>query len=120
MVHDLHAEEQRSPAQSARLWLSLARSGALDEISNAADAVKEFIGGRGLVQEGSTMTNRAIVFVIYQTGSLGPQNGFRFCLVHEGFDLELGAEDILRANQAIGYGAMEFIELGQDVMGQWS
>jgi hypothetical protein len=91
----------------------LATSGALDEISNAPSAVREYIRNRGLVREESK-TNRALLFVIYQTGRHGPQNGFRLCLVHEGFVVEgPEAEEVFgKAEDVVGQGVMEFIRLG--------
>ena len=101
----------------ASLWLELARSGALDEISNAPGAVEEFIRGRGLVRE--RRVNRPLVFVVYQTGTLGPQNGFRLCLVHEGFDLER-TEDMEVAASRIDQTTLAMVVLGESIMGQWS
>ena len=104
----------------ASLWLELARSGALDEISNSPGAVGGFIRGRGLVREGEHNVNRPLLFVVYQTGTLGPQNGFRLVLVHEGFDLEEGVEDIEVAASRIGQATLDMVVLGESIMGQWS
>lgn len=92
--------------------LDLANSGALDEISNSPSSVGHYIRNRGLVKEGKT--NRALLFVIYQTGRYGPQNGFRLCLVQEGFAVdEPAAEEIIgKAESVVQQGAMEFIQLG--------
>lgn len=62
----------------------LACSEALNEISNSEDGIgidKE-IRRAGMVKDGRT--RRAVLFVIFQTGRFGPQNGFRLALVQEG------------------------------------
>lgn len=57
-------------------------------------------------------------FVIYQTGRHGPQNGFRLCLVHEGFEIgkekesEEKRDAIDDAEMSLAQGAMEIIQLG--------
>lgn len=97
--------------------VELATSGALDEISNAPDSIRSYIRNQGLVQNG--VTRKSLFFVIYQTGRYGPQNGFRLCLVHEGFGV--GQEDktfveleysLDEAEEPIAQGAMEFVRLG--------
>ncbi|TAQ87667.1 hypothetical protein B7494_g4026 [Chlorociboria aeruginascens] len=104
-----------SPLLTSHL-LEIPNSGALNEISNDGDAVNRHIRGSGLVKNG--VTRRALFFVIYQTGRHGPQNGFRLCLVHEGFRIgdenEEGVvkEELERASDRIEQGAMEFISLG--------
>ena len=100
-----------SPLSSAHL-VEVATSGALDEISNAPSAIYNYIRSRGLVREG--ITNRSLLFVIYQTGRHGPQNGFRLCLVHEGFpvDGEIAGETLGEAESVVEQGVREFIRLG--------
>lgn len=100
-----------TPLASAHL-VELATSGALDEISNSPGAVRDYIRNRGLVKDGNT--NRALLFVVYQTERHGPQNGFRLCLVHEGFAVDEGAaeEVVGKVESVVGQGAMEYIRLG--------
>jgi hypothetical protein len=94
----------------------IATSGALDEISNAPGQIRLQIKREGLVKDG--ITHKAVFFLIYQTTRYGPQNGFRLCLVHEGFrvgDLEKedgDMEALSKAEEKIEQGAMEFIRLG--------
>ena len=76
----------------------LANSGALDEISNAQDgsAIERRIltaGNQGgLVKDG--VTRKSVLFIIYQTGRQGPQNGFRVALVLEGARVEDAREKL--------------------------
>lgn len=63
----------------------LACSGAFDEISNIEDGagIERYVRGHGLLGRGGK-TQKVLFFVVYQTGQLGPQNGYRLCLVKEG------------------------------------
>lgn len=75
-------------------------SGALDEIPNAVlddgfDSIKSFVRGEGMVKDGKTC--KAVLFVVYQTGRHGPQNGFRLALVQEGVKLDDATEQLRRA-----------------------
>jgi hypothetical protein len=99
--------------------VEIATSGALDEISNAPGSVRQYIRSQGLIQDG--VTHKGLFFAIYQTGRHGPQNGFRLCIVHEGF--EVGEEDkntrgrgdaVRKAEEPIMQGAIEFVRLGPD------
>lgn len=102
-------------ASSAYLT-ELALSGALDEISNGPGSVRHHIRNHGVVR--SRITRKAMLFVIYQTGRYGPQNGFRLCLVHEGFDVRVGDEfggqrdAVDDAEMPVAQGATEIIRLG--------
>ena len=66
----------------------LANSGALHEISNSEDGdgierqIRASGSQGGHVKDG--VTRKAVLFVVYQTGRHGPQNGFRLALVLEG------------------------------------
>ena len=84
----------------------LAQSGALDEISNADDGagIALAIQRAGVVREGKV--GRAVLFVIYQTGRYGPQNGFRLALVKEEVRVEV-AREMLKG--VVGQGAEEFL-----------
>ncbi|KFY63089.1 hypothetical protein V496_04188 [Pseudogymnoascus sp. VKM F-4515 (FW-2607)] len=102
-------------ASSAYLT-ELALSGALDEISNGPGSVRHHIRNHGVVRSG--VTRKAMLFVIYQTGRYGPQNGFRLCLVHEGFEVrdedESGGQRdaVDDAEMPVAQGATEIIRLG--------
>ncbi|KFY38140.1 hypothetical protein V494_04502 [Pseudogymnoascus sp. VKM F-4513 (FW-928)] len=105
-----------TPTTASAHLIELATSGALDEISNNPGSVRHYIRSHGVVRDG--VTNKALFFVIYQTGRYGPQNGFRLCLVHEGFEIrdENEARDqrdvVDDAEMPVGQGVMEIIRLG--------
>ena len=88
----------------------LANSGALDEISNGydGDGIERRIltaGSQGgLVKDG--VTRKAVLFIVYQTGRHGPQNGFRVALVLEGVKVAVAKE---RLSRPVGEGAQEFV-----------
>ena len=63
----------------------LANSGALDEISNGRDSVRHYIFHHSIRDKKTGKTQKPLLFVIYQTGRHGPQNGYRLCLVHAGY-----------------------------------
>ncbi|KAH8597765.1 hypothetical protein B0O99DRAFT_616735 [Bisporella sp. PMI_857] len=94
----------------SRYLIELANSGALNEISNSPGAVRQHIQRDGLVKDG--ITRKAIFFAIYQTGRYGPQNGFRICLIHQGFKINVEDEAIAIAEAQITQGLSEFITLG--------
>lgn len=96
----------------SRLLASIATSGCLDEISNAPGSVLHYINNTGLVQDGKTRT--ALFFAIYQTERYGPQNGFRLCLVNEGFNVQGNVEAVhAMAAAPIEQGAAEYVVLGE-------
>ena len=95
--------------ESASLNL-LANSGALDEISNIDDGsgIERrilMVGNQGgHVKDG--VTQKSVLFIIYQTGRHGPQNGFRVALVLEGARVE---EARKRLKGVVEEGAEEFV-----------
>ena len=83
---------------------------SIDQLSNYPGAVRHHI--QSAAAHGArenAMTWKSILFVIYQTGRYGPQNSFRLCLVHEGFDTE---SDMSEAEKKIEQDTQEFIVLG--------
>ena len=90
--------------------LTIARSGALDEISNGG-GVEHYIRNFGMVRDGKT--NKALLFFIYQTGRYGPQNGFRLCLVQEGFEVDASdaATQFQQVEADVGLAAEEVVIL---------
>lgn len=62
----------------------LACAGILDEISNIEDgeAIGRYVRHCGAMI--GEKTTKAFLFVVYQSGQHGPQNGFRLALVKEG------------------------------------
>ena len=97
---------------SASLKL-LANSGALDEISNGdnGSGIERRIltaGSQGgLVLDG--VTRKSVLFIIYQTGRHGPQNGFRIALVLEGVKVVEARE---RLKDVVEQEAEEFVVVG--------
>ncbi len=94
-------------------------SGILDEISNYPGAVRHYIYGFGDRNKNDNTLRRPMLFFIYQTTRYGPQNGFRLCLVHDGFHIDSGVksedgleDDIDRLEKEIPQGHMEFVILG--------
>lgn len=91
----------------------LANSGALDEYSNGYDGsgiesrIRMAGSQGGLVKDG--VTRKSVLFVIYQTGRHGPQNGFRLALVLEGVRVEEARERLIGV---IEQGAEEFVTVG--------
>ncbi|KAK8078811.1 hypothetical protein PG994_002618 [Apiospora phragmitis] len=63
----------------------LANSSAFDEISNYPNGVRHHIFNHANRNRETGKTQRSIVFAIYQTERHGPQNGYRLCLVHQGY-----------------------------------
>lgn len=84
---DSHVITTSSPLRND-LLLSIANSGALDEISNYDGAVRHYIYHHGRLPRRDytdSAVRKPLLFFIYQTGRQGPQNGFRLCLVQQGF-----------------------------------
>lgn len=72
---------------SPSLIRELANAGALDEISNSPGSVRHHIFYFGMREEKTNKTQKSMLFAIYQTGRHGPQNGYRLCLVHRGYNI---------------------------------
>ena len=91
----------------------LANSGALDEISNGDDGFgierRILMPGSqgGLVKDG--ITRKSVLFAIYQTGTHGPQNGFRIALVLEGARVKEARE---RLSSVVEQDAEEYVVIG--------
>ena len=97
----------------------IASAGALDEISNFSGAVRHHIYWFGNRNKTDNTLRVPMLFFIYQTARHGPQNGFRFCLVKEGFQIASatksegdGEDDIDRLEREIPQGHMEVVILG--------
>lgn len=73
----------------------LACAGILDEISNNEEggAIGRYVRYAGKVPQGDEQTTtKAFLFLVYQTGRHGPQNGFRLALVKEGVTAAMAVE----------------------------
>ncbi|KAK4183379.1 hypothetical protein QBC35DRAFT_508128 [Podospora australis] len=102
----------------------LALSGALDEISNVPGAVRSYIYWHSRRDKETGKTTKPLLFFIYQTGRYGPQNGFRLCVVHQGYYIAAptkpeGAiteeDEIDLLEKPIPQGHMEVVTLGEAV-----
>ncbi|KAL8833150.1 MAG: hypothetical protein Q9176_008076 [Flavoplaca citrina] len=73
----------------------LALAGILDEISNAenGEAIGRFVRSAGGIGKGHE-TQKSVLFVVYQTGQEGPQNGFRLALVKTGVTAEFAVQQL--------------------------
>lgn len=97
----------------------IATAGPLDEISNVADSVRSHIFWHGLRHKVTGKLQKSMLFFVYQTTRHGPQNGFRFCLVREGFYIASESkadgdpdDDIDRLERVIPQGHMEVVVMG--------
>lgn len=113
--HVISASNLLSPA----VLQQIADSGTLDEISNLSGAVRHHIYWHGSRNEADNTLRKSMLFFIYQTTRHGPQNGFRLCLVHRGFQItsptkEEGdkGDEIDRLEEEIPQGHVEVIILG--------
>jgi hypothetical protein len=98
----------------------LALGSPLDEISNHPDAVRHHIFYHSDRNKKTNKLERSMLFFVYQTGRFGPQNGFRLCLVHQGFHIASATkgegnleDDIDRLEKDIPQGHMEVVVLGE-------
>ncbi|RYP01980.1 hypothetical protein DL764_006013 [Monosporascus ibericus] len=106
---------------SLSMFRELANSTATGaEISNSRDSVRHHIFNYSMRDKETGKTGRSIAFVIYQTERHGPQNGYRFCLVHEGYyiaspEREEGApeDEIDVIEKDIPQGHEEMVILGE-------
>jgi hypothetical protein len=73
-----------SPLPLAMLQ-EIANAGALDEISNHPGSVRHHMYWRCGREKETNRLRQAVMFFVYQTGRHGPQNGFRFVVVHQGY-----------------------------------
>ncbi|KAK8001227.1 hypothetical protein PG991_013449 [Apiospora marii] len=100
----------------------LANSSAVDEISNCPNGVRHHIFSHAMRNKETGQTQRSILFAIYQTGRHGPQNGYRLCLLHQGYYIaspekqEGEPEDeIDRLERPIPQGHEEMVILGNPI-----
>ncbi|KAI8965208.1 hypothetical protein F5Y11DRAFT_362251 [Daldinia sp. FL1419] len=96
----------------------IANSSPLDEICNAPGSVRWHICRQNNRDPASNTVRMPMLFFIYQTTRHGPQNGFRLCLVHEGYYLgsedqsDMDQDDVDILEKPIPYGHKELAILG--------
>ncbi len=104
----------------------IANAGPLDEISNSPGSVRHHLFWHGDRDKTTNTLRQPMFFFIYQTTRHGPQNGFRLCLVQQGFHIAPPAkaedddmeDDIDRLEKDIPQGYMEVIILGEKPVSQ--
>ncbi|KAK7959238.1 uncharacterized protein PG986_004092 [Apiospora aurea] len=79
-----HILTDGNPLPTAMLR-ELANSSVFAEISNGPNGVRHHIFHFANRDKQTGKTQRSIGIAIYQTRRHGPQNGYRLCLVHEGY-----------------------------------
>ncbi|KAF7547578.1 hypothetical protein G7Z17_g7627 [Cylindrodendrum hubeiense] len=116
---DAHIVSESNPLPISMLR-QIALAGSLDEISNIPDAVRHHIFWHGMRDKTTNNLLKAMFFFVYETSRYGPQNGFRLCLVHEGYHIATDfriegsqEDDIDRLEKTIPPGHMEVVVLGQ-------
>ncbi|KAL0929741.1 uncharacterized protein CTRU02_215384 [Colletotrichum truncatum] len=99
-----------------------ASSGAFSEVPNGMDSVRHHIFWFGMRDKETGKTQKSIMFAIYQSGKHGPQNGYRLCLVHQGFYIASAErvegepeDDIDRLEKDIPLGHQEMVILGEPI-----
>lgn len=104
------------------MFSSLVNASGFDEISNHPGAVRNYIFNKAMRDVKAKKPGPAqhsFVFCVYQTGRHGPQNGYRFVVVHEGYHVikekkEGDAEDdIDKLEKDIPQGYEEMVVLGE-------
>ncbi|RSL56959.1 hypothetical protein CEP54_008534 [Fusarium duplospermum] len=98
----------------------LALGSPLDEISNHPGGIRHHVFWHGGRNKKTNKLERSMLFFVYQTGRVGPHNGFRLCLVHQGFHIASATkgegeaeDDIDRLEREIPQGHMEVVVLGE-------
>jgi len=116
---DSYLVSDSSPLPAAALQ-QIALAGSLDEVSNSPGSVRHHIFWHGNRDKATNTLRHPMLFFIYQTTRHGPQNGFRLCLVHQGFHIASDTkiesdveDDIDRLEKDIVQGHMEVVILGQ-------
>lgn len=115
-----HLVSASNPLSSAVLQ-QIANACVLDEISTHPGAVRHHIYHHGKRNAADDTLLMPMLFFIYQTTRHGPQNGFRLCLVYEGYHIASAVkaegdaeDDIDRLEKEIVQGHMEVVFLGQE------
>lgn len=106
----------------------IATDGAFDEIPNHPDSVRSYIYNSRYRDKETSKLWRGLLFVVYQRGRYGPQNGFRLVFVHDGYfiagksrelrggdggDREQEEDEIALVERDIPQGHVEVVILGE-------
>jgi len=82
-----HTLSDTAPLPRRMFWCFI-NAHTVDEIPNYPGSVRQYIFNHAMRPDKKRTpgkTEQDIVFCIYQRGRYGPQNGYRFCVVHEGY-----------------------------------
>lgn len=123
-IMQVHTLSPIAPLPQRMFW-SFVNAHTMDEIANYPGAVRKHIFNSCMRDKKNT-TGKAeqdIAFVIYQRGRYGPQNGYRFCVVHAGYIIG-GKEkvegepedDIDKLENDIPQGHEEMVVLGEPTL----
>ncbi|SPO07012.1 uncharacterized protein DNG_09706 [Cephalotrichum gorgonifer] len=114
-----HIVTADTPLSTAVLG-QISLASALDEISNVPGAVRSHIFWWGMRDKKTGKLRKSMLFFVYQTTRYGPQNGFRLCLVHQGYYIASKVkadgepeDEIDRLEKDIPQGHMEVVVLGE-------
>jgi len=120
-----HTLSDAAPLPQRMFW-SFINAHTTDEISNYPGAVRQYLYNQTMPNKKSRAIGKAeqdIAFAIYQHGRYGPQNGYRFCVLHKGYFI--GAEekkegeaedDIDKLEKDIPQGHEEMVVLGEPTL----
>lgn len=117
-----HTLSDATPLPRHMFW-SFINSHDFHEISNHPGAVRHHIFNQVMLNNKKKKPGKAeqsIAFCIYQRGRYGPQNGYRFCVVHKGYPVGPKEkkegdpeDDIDRLEKDIPQGHEEMVVLGE-------
>jgi hypothetical protein len=118
-----HTLSNSAPLPRQMFW-SLVNAGHFDEIPNYPGAVRDYIFNNALHDHKKKKpgpAEKSVMFCVYQYGRYGPQNGYRFCVVHRGYYVSKTKEDdvedvIDRLEKDIPQGHEEMVILGEPIM----
>ncbi|CAH0044876.1 unnamed protein product, partial [Clonostachys solani] len=117
-----HTLSDASPLPRHMFW-SFINTHEFDEIPNYPGAVRQYISNHAVTAHQKTEPGKAtqsIFFCVYQRERYGPQNGYRFCVVHEGYYVGPAEkmdgdpeDDIDKLEKDIPQGHEEMVVLGE-------
>lgn len=120
-----HTLSDTAPLPRHMFW-SLVNAHEFDEIPNYPGDVRKYIFNHALrdtKKKAPGPAEQSIIFCVYQRGRYGPQNGYRFCVVHEGYYVGPAEkkegdpeDDIDRLEKDIPQGHEEMVILGEPTL----
>jgi hypothetical protein len=116
-----HTLSDAAPLPRHMFW-SFVNTHEFDEIANYPGAVRQHIFQQAMRNSKKKVpgpAKQSVIFCVYQRGRYGPQNGYRFCVVHEGYHVGPTKkegdpeDDIDRLEKHIPQGHEEMVVLGE-------